>query len=222
MKQTEQQFEKRIEKNVSLEYLLYLPPNYNTEGTWPLVFFLHGMGQRGDDLNLIKKHGIPKIVEEQDYPFVAVSPQCPSESRWTMELDALHALIVDVVNSYAIDRSRIYLTGLSLGGYGAWHLAEAYPHLFAAIIPICGGTRPMIGFPERIKVLKDTPIWVFHGAKDDVVPLKNSQDLVDVLSQHGGNVKFTIYPDAGHDSWTRTYENPDVFTWLMTQKRQLG
>ena len=80
----------------------------------------------------------------------------------------------------------------------------------------------MIGFPERIKVLKDTPIWVFHGAKDDVVPLKNSQDLVDVLSQHGGNVKFTIYPDAGHDSWTKTYENPDVFTWLMTQKRQLG
>jgi predicted peptidase len=222
MKQTEHQFEKRIEKNVSLEYLLYLPPNYNTEGTWPLVLFLHGMGQRGDDLNLIKKHGIPKIVEEQDYPFVAVSPQCPSESRWTMELDALHALIVDVVNSYAIDRSRIYLTGLSLGGYGAWHLAEAYPHLFAAIIPICGGTRPMIGFPERIKVLKDTPIWVFHGAKDDVVPLKNSQDLVDVLTQHGGNIKFTIYPDAGHDSWTRTYENPDVFTWLMTQKRQLG
>jgi predicted peptidase len=222
MKQTEHQFEKRIEKNVSLEYLLYLPPNYNTEGMWPLVLFLHGMGQRGDDLNLIKKHGIPKIVEEQDYPFVAVSPQCPSESRWTMELDALHALIVDVVNSYAIDRSRIYLTGLSLGGYGAWHLAEAYPHLFAAIIPICGGTRPMIGFPERIKVLKDTPIWVFHGAKDDVVPLKNSQDLVDVLTQHGGNVKFTIYPDAGHDSWTRTYENPDVFTWLMTQKRQLG
>lgn len=136
-----------------------------------------------------------------------------------MELDALHALIVDVVKSYAIDRSRIYLTGLSMGGYGAWHLAEAYPHLFAAIIPICGGTRPMIGFPERIKVLKDTPIWIFHGVKDDVVPLKNSQDLVDVLIKHGGKVKFTIYPDAGHDSWTRTYENLDVFAWLMTQKR---
>ncbi|MCW4038024.1 MAG: prolyl oligopeptidase family serine peptidase [Candidatus Bathyarchaeota archaeon] len=222
MKQTEHQFEKRIEKSVSLEYLLYLPPNYQPKGMWPLVLFLHGMGQRGDDLNLIKKHGIPKIVEKQDYPFVAVSPQCPSESRWTMELDALHALIVDVVKSYAIDRSRIYLTGLSLGGFGAWHLAEAYPHLFAAIIPICGGTRLMIGFPERIKVLKDTPIWAFHGAKDDVVPLKNSQDLVDVLIQHGGNIKFTIYPDAGHDSWTRTYENPDVIAWLMTQKRQLG
>lgn len=136
-----------------------------------------------------------------------------------MELDALHALILDILKSYAIDRSRIYLTGLSMGEYGAWHLAEAYPHLFSAIIPICGGTRPMIGFPEKIKVLKDTPIWVFHGAKDDVVPLKNSQDLVDVLTKQGGNVKFTIYPEAGHDSWTSTYENPDVFAWLMTQKR---
>jgi predicted peptidase len=222
MKQTEHQFEKRVEKNVSLKYLLYLPPNYEAQGMWPLVLFLHGMGQRGNDLDLIKKHGIPKIVEGQDYPFVAVSPQCPSESVWAMELDALHALIVDVVKSYAIDRSRIYLTGLSMGGYGAWHLAEAYPHFFAAIIPICGGTRPMIGFPERIKVLKDTPIWVFHGAKDDVVPLKNSQDLVDVLNKHGGNVKFTVYPDAGHDSWTRTYENSDVFEWLMAQKKQLG
>ncbi|MCW3987384.1 MAG: prolyl oligopeptidase family serine peptidase [Candidatus Bathyarchaeota archaeon] len=219
MKQTEQQFDKRIEKNVSLKYLLYLPPKYEMKSTWPLVLFLHGMGQRGNDLDLIKKHGIPKIVEEQAYPFVAVSPQCPSESQWTMELDALHALILDILKSYAIDRSRIYLTGLSMGEYGAWHLAEAYPHLFSAIIPICGGTRPMIGFPEKIKVLKDTPIWVFHGAKDDVVPLKNSQDLVDVLTKQRGNVKFTIYPEAGHDSWTSTCENPDVFAWLMTQKR---
>jgi len=220
MHQTEQRFEKRVEKHVALKYLLYLPPHYETAGPWPLVLFLHGMGERGDDLTLVKKHGIPKIVEEREYPFVAVSPQCPATSLWTMEVEALHALVVDVVASYAIDRSRIYLTGLSMGGYGAWHLAEAHPHLFAAILPICGGTEPMIGFPERIKVLKDTPIWVFHGAQDDVVPVQNSQDLVDVLRQHGGNVRFTVYPEAGHDSWTRTYADPDVLAWLMTQKKQ--
>jgi predicted peptidase len=222
MTQTYQEFKKRITKKVSLQYLLYLPPDYEAGGPWPLVLFLHGMGQRGDDLDLIKKHGIPKIVDEQAYPFVAVSPQCPAASQWTMEVDALHALLMDVVKTYAIDRRRIYLTGLSMGGYGAWHLAEAYPRLFAAMIPICGGTLPNIGFPERIKVLKDMPIWVFHGGQDDVVPLKNSQELVDVLTQHGGNVRFTVYPDAGHDSWTRTYANPEVFAWLLAQKRRRG
>ncbi len=220
MTQTCQAFKKRITKTVSLRYLLYLPPDYETGGPWPIVLFLHGMGERGDDLDLIKKHGIPKIVEEREHPFIAVSPQCPVESQWTMEVDTLRALLRDVVNMYAVDRSRIYLTGLSMGGFGAWHLAEAHPHLFAAMIPICGGARPGIGFPDRIKVLKDLPIWVFHGAQDDVVPLKNSQELVDVLVQHGGNVQFTIYPDAGHDAWTRTYANPEVFTWLLAQKRR--
>ena len=222
MPQTHQSFQKRITKTVSFRYLLYRPPDYETGGPWPLVLFLHGMGERGDDLDLIKKHGIPQIVDERAYPFVAVSPQCPVESQWTMELDALYALIRDVMRTYAIDRSRIYLTGLSMGGFGAWHLAEAHPHLFAAMIPICGGARPGIGFPDRIKVLKDLPIWVFHGAQDDVVSLTNSQELVDVLVQHGGNVQFTVYPDAGHDSWTRTYGNPEVLTWLLAQKRPRG
>lgn len=224
MKQTQHSFKKEIEKRVSLRYLLYLPKEYDAQSSvkWPLILFLHGMGERGDDLELVKKHGIPKIVEERDdFPFVAISPQCPLHSLWTMELDTLHALIVEAMQTYNVDRSRIYLTGLSMGGYGVWHLAEAYPELFAAVVPICGGALPMVGFPERIKVLKNTPIWVFHGAKDDVVPLKNSQELVDVLKKHNGNVKFTIYSDAGHDSWTETYENPELYAWLLRQKRPL-
>ena len=221
MKQTQHLFENRVEKKVSLRYLLYLPKEYEAQPDvkWPLVFFLHGMGERGDDLELVKKHGIPKIVEEKDFPFVAISPQCPSHSMWTMELDALHALIMEVIQTYSIDKSRIYLTGLSMGGYGAWLLAGAYPRLFAAVVPICGGALPMLGFPERIKILKDTPIWAFHGAKDNAVPLKNSQELVDVLKKHNGNVRFTIYPDAGHDSWTETYESPELYEWLLKQKR---
>jgi len=221
MKQTQHLFESSAEKKVSLRYLLYLPKEYGAQQgvKWPLVLFLHGMGERGDDLELVKKHGIPKIVEERDSPFVAISPQCPSYSMWTTELDALHALIMEVIQTYSIDKSRIYLTGLSMGGFGAWHLAEAYPRLFAAVVPICGGALPMIGFPERIKVLKDTPIWAFHGAKDNVVPLKTSQELVDVLRKHNGNVRFTVYPEAGHDSWTETYGNPELYEWLLKQKR---
>ena len=221
MKQTQHLFESSAEKKVSLRYLLYLPKEYGAQQgvKWPLVLFLHGMGERGDDLELVKKHGIPKIVEERDFPFVAVSPQCPSRSMWTTELDALHALIMEAAQTYSIDKSRIYLTGLSMGGFGAWHLAEAHPRLFAAVVPICGGALPMMGFPERIKVLKDTPIWAFHGAKDNVVPVKSSKELVDMLKKHNGNVRFTVYPEAGHDSWTETYENPELYEWLLKQKR---
>ena len=221
MKQTKHLFERKVEKKVSLNYLLYVPVEYDEkpDSMWPLVLFLHGMGERGDDLELVKKHGIPKVVEDRDFPFVAISPQCPLHSTWTMELDALYGLVIEATRIYNVDRSRIYLTGLSMGGFRSWHLAEAHPELFAAVVPICGGAVPMIGFPERIKVLKETPIWAFHGAKDDTVPLKTSQDLVDVLRKHNGNVKFTVYPNAGHDSWTETYDNPELYKWLLKQKR---
>jgi predicted peptidase len=221
MKQQKQSFSAQIRKNVSLNYLLYLPKGYHdtSDTTWPLILFLHGMGERGEDLELVKKHGIPKVIEEKDdFPFVVISPQCPQHSVWPEQLDTLHALIEETIHTYRIDTSRIYLTGLSMGGFGSWHLAEAYPHLFAAVVPICGGTLPHVGFPERIKVLKESPIWVFHGAKDETVSLQMSQELVDVLKAHSGNVKFTIYPDAEHDSWTATYNNPELYDWLLEQK----
>jgi predicted peptidase len=222
MKQKKHSFSTRIgKKKLSLQYLLYLPKDYDqtSDHKWPLIVFLHGQGERGSDLDLLKKHGIPKIVEEREYfPFVVVSPQCPQRSSWLRKMDALRALIHNIIHSYQIDIARIYLTGISMGGFGAWHFAEAYPSLFAAIVPICGGTEPQDGFPERIHVLKDIPIWVFHGAKDRAVPVQMSQVLVDVLKAHHGNVQFTIYPDAGHDAWTRTYNNPKLYDWLLTQK----
>jgi len=214
-------FKTRVEKPVSLNYLLYLPQSYAQEADkeWPFILFLHGMGERGNDLELVKNNGIPKIVEEkEDFPFVVVAPQCPLDSLWVLELDSLYALVQEILHSYSVDRSRVYLTGLSMGGFGAWHLAEAHPELFAAVVPICGGANPDIGFPERIKMLKDTPIWAFHGAKDDVVPLEESQKLVEVLKAHNGKIRFTVYPDLEHDSWTRTYDNPKLYKWMLEQR----
>jgi predicted peptidase len=220
MRQQPQSFQATIQKNVSLEYLIYLPTDYqNSDQRWPLVLFLHGIGERGADLDLLKLHGIPKVIAQgADFPFIVLSPQCPEDTIWTNELDALHALLDAIIEKYHVDHSRIYLTGLSMGGYGTWHFAATFPAMFAAIAPICGGTIPFVGFPERIHVLKDVPIWAFHGEKDEVVPLQESQELVDVLITHQGNVKFTVYPDTDHDSWTQTYENPDLYEWLLKQK----
>lgn len=211
--QHEHTFEAEIVKTVRLGYLLYLPKDYGADARkkYPMILFLHGMGERGDDLDRVKAHGIPKIAEQKkDFPFIAVSPQCPEFSWWTSELEALNALLDEIVDSYAVDTDRIYLTGLSMGGFGAWSLAMKYPDRFAAIAPICGG-----GDPEKAEVLKDIPVWVFHGAKDETVPLERSEEMVEALKACGGNVKFTVYPDAGHDSWTETYDNPELYKWFL-------
>jgi predicted peptidase len=222
MSQTEHVFEKKIEKKVSLKYLLFLPKGYKEKPNtkWPTILFLHGAGERGSNLELVKKHGIPKIVEKKEgFPFIAISPQCPLASIWTSMVDELHYLLIDAMQRYNIDETRIYLTGLSMGGYGAWHLAAAYPDLFAAVVPICGGMVHENELLEEIKVLKDVPIWIFHGAKDETVPIKNSQELYDILKKIRGNVQFTVYPKLGHDSWTKTYDNPELYKWLLKQKR---
>jgi len=120
---------------------------------------------------------------------------------------------------YSVDRHRIYLTGLSMGGYGSWHLAAEYPSTFAAVAPICGGGQREAGFPDKVVVLKDVPIWAFHGELDDVVPCRESQVLIDRLREAGGTPRFTIYPDAKHDSWTRTYDSAEFYRWLLDQRR---
>ncbi len=208
--------EKEITKKVRLNYLLHLPENVeSSDRKWPLLLFLHGMGERGDQIDLIRKHGIPKIVEHRDdFPFIAVSPQCPAHTVWSAETDALAALLDEVSAVYPVDTSRIYLTGLSMGGYGTWQLAIEHPERFAALAPICGG-----GNPDRASALKDIPIWVFHGAKDRVVPLEQSQRMVDAVKACGGNVRFTVYPEADHDSWTETYNNPELYEWFLRQSR---
>jgi predicted peptidase len=214
--QQEKAFEKEITIKVKMNYLLFLPEGYDKGGqTWPLILFLHGAGESGSDLNLVKKHGPPKIVEtKKDFPFILVSPQAP---RFGWDVDTLNALLDDVVANYKVDKERIYLTGLSMGGGGTWMLAAAHPERFAAIVPICGFQNT----PADAKKLKDLPIWVFHGAKDTAVPLKRSEDMVKALKDEGAvEVKFTVYPEAGHDSWTETYDNPELYKWLLEHKRK--
>jgi predicted peptidase len=223
MSQQAHTLEKQVVRTVRMDYLLFLPESYgdDPQRRWPLVLFLHGAGERGNDLELVKRHGIPKVVEQMaDAPFIAISPQCPPNSMWGLHLEALDLLLNEIEATCAVDPDRIYLTGLSMGGYGTWHLAVEYPERFAAIAPICGGGMWFSGFPERVCVLKDLPVWVFHGAKDPVVPLAESERLVDALKACGGNVRFTIYPEAGHDSWTETYDNPEFYTWLLQQTRR--
>jgi len=210
-------FRGQITKAVALEYLLFLPQDYgrDPEKKWPLMLFLHGAGERGDSLGLVKKHGPPKIVGQQpDFPFIVVSPQCPAGLWWPEKLDDLSALLDEVEARYAVDSRRIYLTGLSMGGYGTWSLAQDQPERFAAIVPICGG-----GSRALARRLKDLPVWVFHGAQDKTVPLEESEKMVAALKRAGGSPRLTIYPDAGHDSWTETYDNPELYEWLLSQIR---
>lgn len=200
---------------VETNYLLYLPDGYNPVDSvtkWPLMMFLHGAGETGVDIDKVKVHGPPKLIENgEKLPFIVVSPQASSYG-WKPE--ALYNLLQDVIKTHRVDTDRIYLTGLSMGGFGTWETAMEYPDFFAAIVPICGG-----GNTERIQNLKNMPVWCFHGAKDNVVRLASSEKMVDALKPYNPGVKFTIYPEANHDSWTETYDNKEVYDWMLPHTR---
>jgi poly(3-hydroxybutyrate) depolymerase len=201
-----------------LGYLLFLPKDYGKEDRkWPVMLFLHGSGERGDDLKLVKVHGPPKLVEAQpDFPFIVVSPQCPKELWWPGDLAQrwLDELLDHVLTRFAADPQRVVVTGLSMGGFGSWTLTARHPGRFAAAVPICGG-----GDPDDAPQLKSVPFWIFHGAKDAGVPLKLSEEMLLAVTRAGGQAKLTVYPEAGHDSWTETYNNPAVYEWLLAQRR---
>jgi len=199
---------------VQMKYLLYLPKDYDQKESWPLLLFLHGSGERGDDLNLVKKHGPPKLIEAgKDFPFIVVSPQCPTGNRgW--QAHELSALLDEITEKYKVDKDRLYVTGLSMGGYGTWSLAAFAPDRFAALVPICGG-----GDPNTVRRFAHVAVWVFHGVKDTAVPPERSEPMAEALKKAEANVKFTVYPEAGHDSWTEAYNTPELYEWLLQQKR---
>lgn len=202
----------------SIDYLLSLPPGYGVEKqSWPVLIFLHGSGERGSNLSLVKKHGPPKLVDSRALPFIVVSPQCPSGARWKDDavLASLQGMLDEISRKFSADVERVYLTGLSLGGEGTWHWAWKEPYRFAAIAPICGRADPEWG-----RSLGHLPTWVFHGAKDTAVPLSQSEAIVEVLRASGNEPRFTVYPEAGHDSWTESYANDELYAWLLTFKKQ--
>ena len=204
-------FSKEIKQTVKLDYLLYLPTSYNNTETYPLLIFLHGDGGQ-KDINLIRSYGPPKLIEEgRNFPFVCLAPQLPGETHWNP--DALYALVQEIIDTYPVDKDRIYLTGLSRGGFGTWEFAVTYPDLFAAIAPVCA--RGISGI-ERVK---DIPIWIFHGELDPGVPVQDSKLLYEELIAVNADVRITIYPDLGHDIWDRVYNDELFWEWLLAQKK---
>ena len=200
-----------------LHFWLYLPPGYEQQEAkrWPLLLFLHGAGERGSDLRRVLRHGPPKLIAAgRQFPFIVVSPQCPGGTNWRHLAPSLLRLLDHMEKNYRVDRSRVYVTGLSMGGFGTWHLLGVAPDRFAAAVPICGG-----GDPQVAPKAKHVPVWAFHGAKDRVVPLKRSEEMVQAWWRAGGKARLTVYPHAGHDSWTKTYANPDVYRWLLQHRK---
>lgn len=215
-KQVAQVFKTKNEagEETLLHYWLYLPANHDGKAKLPLMLFLHGSGERGSDLEKVKQHGPPKLVEGQkDWAFITISPQCPRDTRWNAE--TLAKLVDLVAKEQEADEKRLYVTGLSMGGSGTWSLVAKFPDKFAAAVPMCGR-----GDTAQADKLVKVPIWVFHGAKDTGSSPELSESMVKAIKEAGGdNVKLTVYPDAGHDCWTRAYGDPELYKWLLTQQK---
>jgi dienelactone hydrolase len=196
-------------------YLLYLPDGYDidTSKKWPLLIFLHGSGESGDDLAKVKAHGPPKLVEQgRKFPFIVVSPQAKPRMGW--ETENLYQLLQHIKKTQRVDDKRVYLTGLSMGGFGTWKLAMRHPEEFAAIAPVCGG-----GDTTDAWRLRYMAIWNFHGAKDDVVLPVLSDKMVNAARRYNPSVRYTLYPEANHNSWDATYSNDSLYLWMLSKTK---
>lgn len=215
MSQTPQTFQRTVSVQVEGSYLLYLPSDYAVGAKkYPLVLFLHGAGERGSDLERVKLHGPPKeIGKGRSLPFIVVAPQCPGPGFW--EIPVLIGLLDEVERKHRVDKDRVYVTGLSMGGHGTYQLAAAQPKRFAAIAPICGWADPAIA-PK----IKDIPIWSTHGDRDAAVPLAREQPLIDALRAASANVRFDVIAGGEHDVWTDVYEGEAIYEWLLQHKRR--
>ncbi|MEQ1825248.1 MAG: prolyl oligopeptidase family serine peptidase [Pirellula sp.] len=216
-----------------LNYRLLKPAGYVPGKKYPLILFLHGAGERGDDNKATLVHGAKDFSDKarrEKFPCYVVVPQCPkdmkwSEVDWTLEsselpkdpsqpLQATKELLDEMIENAGVDSTRVYITGLSMGGYGTWDAIARYSKYFAAAAPICGG-----GDPKTVDSFHRLPIWCFHGDADTAVKVKRSREMIEALQRVGSPVKYTEYPGVGHDSWTATYSNPALYEWLFSQQR---
>jgi predicted peptidase len=209
-------FEAKITKTVGYQYLISLPEGYEAgQERFPLIVFLHGSGERGSDVQQVKVHGpLKEIVNGRKIPAIVVAPQCPANRRWEAEI--LTAMLDHLETKYRVDKDRIYITGLSMGGFGTWDLAAHNAGRLAAIAPVCGG-----GDVSEAPKLAKLPIWVTHGDADQVVPIGASQEMVDAVKAAGNpRVRFDIIVGGGHDTWTDFYAKDEFYTWLLSQRRR--
>jgi len=213
--QVAQMFQSPKSPESKMGYLLYLPENYGQPNErYPLLLFLHGSGERGQEISLVKKHGPPKLLGQgRHLPFVVVSPQCPEEQRW--DTQTLIALLDDLGSKYAVDPARVYVTGLSMGGAGTWSLVAAAPERFAAAVPICGRTDLSTAEPAS-----RLPVWIVVGDRDNPRLVGNSVEMANALQTRGADVKFTIMHGVGHDSWTQTYATPELYEWMLRHRKR--
>jgi predicted peptidase len=216
-----------------LKYRLIKPLGYEPGKKYPLVLFLHGAGERGDDNAITLKHAAKDLadpVRRAKYPAYIVIPQCPKDKKWSEvdwskatsslpesasdSMQSVKELLDEMIENAGVDANRVYITGLSMGGYGTWDAIARYPGFFAAAAPICGG-----GDPKTVDRFRKLPIWCFHGGQDTVVKPIRSQEMVEALKAVGSDIRYTEYPEAGHDSWSMTYSNPELYEWLFSKRR---
>lgn len=196
----------------NFNYLEYLPANFDKNKKYPLVFFLHGAGERGDDPDLIALHGYLQYVreEEAEYPFIIIAPQCPDGKYWGCFTESLLGFLDYTCEKLPVDKSRVYLTGLSMGGTGTYMLAMAAPEKFAAIAPVCGS-----GICWYAGALKDIPTYIFHGDCDTVIPVTESTTMLKNINLSGGNAKIEIYNGVGHNAWDFAYRGDKLYSWML-------
>lgn len=211
-KQVAQTF-RSAKSKATLDYLLYLPQDFKAAGHHPVLLFLHGSGERGNDVTRVLKHGPPRLIAAgQHLPMIVVSPQCPAETRW--DAAQLLELLDHVQAHYSGDPQRVYVTGLSMGGSGTWSLLTAAPQRFAAAMPICGR-----GNAEAVAPASQVPVWIVVGDRDAEMLVANCRDMARQIEERGGDVKLTIQHGVGHDSWTLTYSTPETYDWLLRHRR---
>ena len=206
-----------VTEESALDYIVALPEGYDDAGdAVPVILFLHGAGERGDDLEKVKMWGPPRMVETgHDFGAIVVSPQCPAGTWWTDHVRVLEKLLDHIELAYNVDADRIYVTGLSMGGYGTFALVARNPGRYAAAVPVCGG-----GMYFDALRLSATPMWVFHGDADRIVPVEESRRMVEFANSRGGeHARLTEYEGVGHDSWKRAYADDAMWDWLFEQDR---
>ena len=207
----------RIEKvyTGSLNYLIGYPDDYVEGERRPVLFFLHGAGTRGADLGFLAGNVFfTSVVKLENFPFIVIAPQCPADSTWFDHFPALKSLYAEAATADFADPDRVYLMGLSMGGYGTWQLAMSCPEYTAAAVPICGG-----GMYWNAGRLKNVPIWAHHGDIDPTVYLTESENMVNAVNRTGGNARLTVYEGVAHPSWLKVYASQEVFDWLLSHKR---